>query len=92
MGIDENRIHLITAGREPFKSQRSFSDFKNIFNEENSFLSRKQTALFMGWPKRVRGIDLLLDAVAIAAGQNSKLCIKILARGEATEDHRRLHR
>ena len=49
-------------------------------------------ALYMGWPTRVRGIDLLLDAFAIVARQSENVHLVILARGEGTKDHVRLRR
>ncbi|MBW1804387.1 MAG: glycosyltransferase family 4 protein, partial [Deltaproteobacteria bacterium] len=89
-GIDERRIHIITAGRDA--ALHVGKTFENYSDGEKRSFSRKKTALYIGWPTRVRGIELLLDAYAIAARQAKNLYLKILARGEDTADRRRLHR
>lgn len=91
MGIEDRRIHVITAGRETLETEGNLSAYVRSYNSTSHSLSNR-TALFLGWPKRVRGIDLLLDGFAIAAGRDKQICLKILARGEKTPEHRRLCR
>lgn len=88
MGVDTNRIDVITAGRD--KKLQAYTTFQEKTGREKG-KSRKKTALYMGWPKKVRGIDLLLDAFSIASKKNKNLHLKILARGDGTKDHEKLH-
>jgi len=87
MGIDEGRIHIVTAGRDIPDDTARQADISRLNWESNL----EKTALFMGWPIRVRGIDLLLKAFEIVSTKNVNLHLKILARGENTKDHKRLH-
>ena len=88
MGVDVNRIDVITAGRD--KKLQAYTTFQEKTGREKG-KSRKKTALYMGWPKKVRGIDLLLDAFSIVSRRNKNLHLKILARGDGTKDHEKLH-
>lgn len=92
MGIDERRIHLVTAGCDPFAQQFKSTDIESLSNGIKINSGRKKVVLYMGWPTKVRGIDLLLNAFALTARQSEMLHLKILARGDGTKDHKRLHR
>ncbi len=90
MGIEKNRIHIVTAGCDSSEGQLNNMDLEKLSNKPKTCITTKKISLYMGWPTRVRGIDLLLDAFSIAARQNGDLNLTILARGENTTDHQRL--
>ena len=92
MGIDEKRVHLITAGRDSLADHPSIEDVDRSPERPGVYPAGRKVALYIGWPKRVRGIEALLNAFAIAARQNKNLQLKILARGKGTSDHARLQR
>ena len=89
MGIEKRRIHVVTAGCDSFEGQLNNMDIENLSNKPKTCTTAK-IVLYMGWPTRVRGIDLLLDAFSITSSQNGDLNLTILARGENTTDHQRL--
>lgn len=91
MGIDERRIHVITAGHDSHEERPNHTAIERLQNNGEVYSNEEKIALFMGWPTRVRGIELLLNAFAIVARQNKKLTLKILARGDDTDAHKKLH-
>ena len=91
MGVDESLIHIIPAGHD-----KIIGNSNNVYNEKlltNGACHSKteKIALFMGWPTRVRGIELLLNAFTIASRQYKNLKLKILARGKGSDAHKKLH-
>jgi glycosyltransferase involved in cell wall biosynthesis len=85
MGIPAHKIHLVTAGRDPVPAS-----YPKVMPRPTG--SQEKIGLFMGWPTRVRGIELLLDSLAIARRESPNLRLVILARGQSTPAHQALHR
>lgn len=92
MGIDESRIHVVTAGRDPLKEGVHCVEGNGPKTDTPPSPLRKKTVLFMGWPTKLRGIELLLNAFSMAAPRSGLLHLKILARGDGSPDHLRLRR
>jgi len=88
MGVPDERIHFIPAGRDPLPVSGNSGKLCDKGTESNE----DKIALFMGWPTRVRGIDLLLDSFAIAKRKCPHLRLVILARGEGSSAHQALYR
>jgi phosphatidyl-myo-inositol dimannoside synthase len=86
MGIAKDRVHLITAGRDHMPASYDTEAPNPILMERKN----GKIGLFMGWPIRVRGLELLLDSFAIARRQSPNLRLVILARGQGTPDHEEL--
>jgi len=91
MGVDESHIHTITAGHD-----KIIQNSNNVYNEKlltngTCHSESEKVALFIGWPTRVRGIELLLNAFTIVTRQYKNLKLRILARGKGSDAHKNLH-
>jgi len=85
MGIADHRVNLLTAGRDPIQAL-----YNNVMPRPT--VAQDKIGLFMGWPTRVRGIELLLDSFAIARHESPNLRLEILARGQGTSAHHTLRK
>ena len=91
MGVDQSMIHTITAGRDKKIENSNHLYREKILTAVTHHPESEKVALFMGWPTRVRGIELLLNSFTLVARKYNNLRLKILARGKDSDAHKKLH-
>lgn len=89
---DSNRRALCALGYSADRVQYVISGWVKKPYTLLPLSSQQRTFLFMGWPKKIRGIDILLQGFERAYHHDATLKLRILARGERGEDHERLYR
>jgi glycosyltransferase involved in cell wall biosynthesis len=91
MGVEESMVHTITAGCDKIIKNSNVRYLEKLIKAGTSHSETEKVALFMGWPTRVRGIELLLHAFALVTRKYNKLRLRILARGKDSDAHKKLH-
>jgi glycosyltransferase involved in cell wall biosynthesis len=90
MGVDEKIVHVITAGCDKIPEDSNHLYHEKILTVGKRHTRIEKVALFMGWPTKVRGIELLLNAFNLATRKYNNLRLRILARGEGSNAHKKL--